>query len=558
MQNKIFNNQKAVNTLSTEPIGFVDLGEKFSVEVLNSFGREFTNIDDFNEFMNSPQKDKQNHRCTGPIEIKGLETSQSLAINICDIRIKKVYQCISYSTGFKKDDFDNRYPHIYTLENNKIKLNDETYISARPSIGYLATVNNTPMRGGRCSCYGGNLDIAQIHKGSTIYLPYKDSKALLGVGDVHFRQGGGEISGLALEADATVDLEVFACQEVKFPIIETQTQIVIIGTGDSIETAMQSACNNAFDFLNSQPYLKNIPEAQIYQLLGGCANLNCGNLFGKTPTFGVVIFKDVFCTKDNVELLELPKILNNSNNNYAEILMKSVQNYKKYKIYHDGDSRQLREIPNYPNLLIGRLNPKIYSFIDKKAVEAPQTNLIRAKLNQYLADYLSTKGLKTSTLATYQDYVLMTKEDAASQIEVVVKAAFIGSSKHTYQNLMVNNQEHKPYVRFDWRQKNPNEDVILPIGLAEKFIDVNQSSKTVLKAFNELKKLFNKNDLTIYDACFFLNRTGDVLCAEVSPDQMGTLSYIGNNLEYINIFKDKSKDNTLNKWNIMATLLGVN
>ncbi len=311
MQSKIFNMKNAANTLSTIPIGEVSAGEKFKIEIGNSFGKSFSTVKEFDDFMNSEEKTKSNHLCTGPVWVKGVGKNQSLAVQICDIEIKAVYQCNSYSTGFKKADVKERNPHIYIPDaDGRIKINEYTYISPRPSIGYIATINDVPMRGGRCSKYGGNLDFAQLHKGTIIYLPHNHNKALLGVGDVHFRQANGEVSGLALEADAIVELQAFACEKIDYPIIETSTQIVIVGTGNDTNSSMKSAFDNAIDYLKKQPCFDDVCENQLYQLMGGCGHLTPGNLFGKTPSFAIVFFKDVICSKENLPILQMPKIIN--------------------------------------------------------------------------------------------------------------------------------------------------------------------------------------------------------------------------------------------------------
>ena len=51
---------------------------------------------------------------------------------------------------------------------------------------------------------GGNLDIRYLQVGVTIYLPCELPGCGLAIGDVHYIQGDGEVSGTALEMDATV------------------------------------------------------------------------------------------------------------------------------------------------------------------------------------------------------------------------------------------------------------------------------------------------------------------------------------------------------------------
>ena len=52
--------------------------------------------------------------------------------------------------------------------------------------------------------HGGNMDIRYLGVGVTIYLPCQVEGCGLAIGDVHFAQGDGEVSGTAIEMDADV------------------------------------------------------------------------------------------------------------------------------------------------------------------------------------------------------------------------------------------------------------------------------------------------------------------------------------------------------------------
>ena len=54
--------------------------------------------------------------------------------------------------------------------------------------------------------HGGNMDIRYLQAGVSIYLPCYLPGCGLAIGDLHFAQGDGEVSGTALEMDATVTL----------------------------------------------------------------------------------------------------------------------------------------------------------------------------------------------------------------------------------------------------------------------------------------------------------------------------------------------------------------
>ena len=55
---------------------------------------------------------------------------------------------------------------------------------------------------------GGNLDIRQLGRGTTVLMPVSTEGALLSAGDLHFAQGDGEVCGTAIEMQATVHLTV--------------------------------------------------------------------------------------------------------------------------------------------------------------------------------------------------------------------------------------------------------------------------------------------------------------------------------------------------------------
>jgi len=53
---------------------------------------------------------------------------------------------------------------------------------------------------------GGNLDVKQLVKGTSVYLPVWTAGALFSIGDAHFAQGDGEVCGSAIEMAASFHL----------------------------------------------------------------------------------------------------------------------------------------------------------------------------------------------------------------------------------------------------------------------------------------------------------------------------------------------------------------
>ncbi len=563
--NHFFTAEQAQNTLSTTPIGTVEIGEIFTVECRNGFGKSFETTSEFEAFMSSAEKTTNNHPCTGPVQINGMDNTHGIAVKIIQIEAQQTYSCLSKSTGLLKGKYAGRNPIIYQNADNQLHLTENTFVTATPSIGFAATISDTPLKGGRASNNGGNLDMPYLKEGATIYLPVNYQQALLGIGDVHFAQGLGELSGMALESDARVTLQVFKAQKFDYPIIETPNEIVVIGTGTTEAATREQVLMNAFDFLKHQSALHTLAEDKIYQLLGGIGHLVAGNLCGKTPTAGIVIHKEALVDSYGLSQIQPPRIFRENDREYLTALLEeSIQNYDTLPIIHNGDSRQIRQIPN-TKYGIMRFNPVIYSFVAHGPIEAPHTAEYRVAINQLISDYLHENGISTCTLLSKGEYALVTVEDATTHIEVVIKEAFAGSPKHIYTNLPQEttrfgttipvNGKHKPYVRFDWRLPHPDDDTLIPTGLADYFIDTKTAEKTALKTFRLVKKLLNRHDLDITDMCLFLNKSGDTVLAEISPDNMGSLRYIGHNATFATIFANRDKSNTINKWKLAANLL---
>jgi formamidase len=194
------------------------------------------------------------HPLTGPLFVNGAEAGDVLAVTIGDIVPDKFgYTVIVPGFGFLRDVFPN--PHIvrWDLTRNQATSPDMPGVKVRFN-GFTGTIGTAPgpketdvmfaredalqKAGGfvlppepkdalpkdvcgptgshkeRCLRTipprenGGNMDVKQIVKGTTLLLPCFVKGCLLSIGDVHFAQGDGEVSGTAIEMDATVTVKI--------------------------------------------------------------------------------------------------------------------------------------------------------------------------------------------------------------------------------------------------------------------------------------------------------------------------------------------------------------
>jgi formamidase len=194
------------------------------------------------------------HPLTGPLFVNGAEAGDVLAVTIGDIVPDKFgYTVIVPGFGFLRDVFTN--PHIVRWDLTATEATSPDMPSVRVRFnGFTGTIGTAPgpkevdimfqredalMKAGgfvlppepkdampkdlcgptgpakdRCLRTipprenGGNMDVKQIVKGTTLLLPCFVKGCLLSIGDVHFAQGDGEVSGTAIEMDATVTVKI--------------------------------------------------------------------------------------------------------------------------------------------------------------------------------------------------------------------------------------------------------------------------------------------------------------------------------------------------------------
>jgi formamidase len=194
------------------------------------------------------------HPLTGPLFVNGAEAGDVLAVTVIDIEPDTFGFTVQVpGFGFLRDLFPN--PHIvrWDLTRREAMSPDMPGVKVRFN-GFTGTIGTAPgpkevdlmfqredalMKAGgfvlppepkdavpasvcgangtakdRCLRTipprenGGNMDVKQMVRGTTILLPCFVKGCLLSIGDVHFAQGDGEVSGTAIEMDATVTVKI--------------------------------------------------------------------------------------------------------------------------------------------------------------------------------------------------------------------------------------------------------------------------------------------------------------------------------------------------------------
>jgi formamidase len=194
------------------------------------------------------------HPLTGPLIVNGAEPGDVLAVTLVDIEPAAFgYTVVAPGFGFLRDVFTQ--PVMVRWDLNRLEATSPDIPNVRVRFnGFMGTIGVAPgqkeadawadreaalakakgvalppepkdaMPAAVCGpngshkdrCLrtipprenGGNMDVKQMVAGTTLLLPCFVRGCLLSIGDVHFAQGDGEVSGTAIEMDATVTVKV--------------------------------------------------------------------------------------------------------------------------------------------------------------------------------------------------------------------------------------------------------------------------------------------------------------------------------------------------------------
>jgi acetamidase/formamidase len=140
----------------------------------------------------------------GPIYVNGAAPGDTLAIEILDIHTQGWgWTAILPELGLLSDDFPDPYLRIFDLSRGDFAwLREDIAIPIEPFFGTMGVCpagaqEQSVMPPGN---FGGNLDIRQLVRGTTLYLPVQVDGALFSCGDAHAAQGDGEVCVTGIES----------------------------------------------------------------------------------------------------------------------------------------------------------------------------------------------------------------------------------------------------------------------------------------------------------------------------------------------------------------------
>lgn len=133
--------------------------------------------------------------------------------------------------------------------------------------------------------FGGNMDAQEIRPGATVYLPIFHDGAYFYFGDVHARQGYGEVNGSGLEtsADVVLEIDVIKGKTIDWPRIENDDYIMVAGSARPLIDAFRLAHIELIEWMEED---YGFGRWDAYQLLGQLAESTVANIVD--PIYTVV------------------------------------------------------------------------------------------------------------------------------------------------------------------------------------------------------------------------------------------------------------------------------
>jgi acetamidase/formamidase len=164
---------------------------------------------------------------TGPITVAGAMPGDTLAVEVLDIHTQGWgWTGVIPGNGLLPDEFPDAYLKIFDLSHGDVAYFREDI--AIPLAPYFGTMGVCPAGAHQQNVlppgsFGGNMDIRQTVRGSTVYFPVQAEGALFSCGDAHAAQGDGEVCVTAIESPMMAALRFTLDKDLTIPAPQFST-----------------------------------------------------------------------------------------------------------------------------------------------------------------------------------------------------------------------------------------------------------------------------------------------------------------------------------------------
>jgi acetamidase/formamidase len=240
----------------------------------------------------------------GPIYVEGATTNDVLVVRIAKLELNHDVAASRLYSTFGGLATDNRVRllndpiperrYVWRLDRERMTATtrlhdsavDEIEIELAPMLGRVAVAPRGEEAFGGLwpGDFGGNMDAPEIREGTTVYLPIFHDGAYLYFGDVHAKQGQGEISGTGLEtsADVVLEIDVIKNKTIDWPRLENDEYIMVAGSARPLIDAFRLAHVELVEWLEEYGFSR----WDAYQVLSQLAVSTVANIVD--PAYTVV------------------------------------------------------------------------------------------------------------------------------------------------------------------------------------------------------------------------------------------------------------------------------
>ena len=269
---------------SIEPVLAVPPGATFHIETIDASGGQL-NAKSTLADLKALDFGRVNP-VTGPIHIDGAEPGDAVAITFLDFHPSGWGWTANIpGFGLLADDFADPALHLWSYNTGLGEPAAFAPVGQVPLKPFVGTIGLALAEAGLHSVVpprrvGGNLDIRDNCKGTTLYLPVEVKGGLLSLGDTHAAQGDGEICGTAIESPMQVEIKIELIKQAnyRFPRLETAGPVtnhidskgyrVTTGVGEDLMQGARDAVRQMIDWICATTQMSAVDAYMLCSVAG--------------------------------------------------------------------------------------------------------------------------------------------------------------------------------------------------------------------------------------------------------------------------------------------------
>jgi acetamidase/formamidase len=199
----------------------------------------------------------------GPVEVRGAGPGDVLECTMLALRtIDWGWNSFPLGVGALPADFEEPYVHYFRFDERRTHAEfvEGIRIPLAPSMGVFAVepAGDEPVSAILAGPYGGNLDLAELVAGTSLFLPVFKPGARVWNGDANAAQGDGVVDQTSIETameELRVRYDVHPGVTIAGPTIETATHWIVMAFADSLDAALPACVRTAIDWLSTHAQL---------------------------------------------------------------------------------------------------------------------------------------------------------------------------------------------------------------------------------------------------------------------------------------------------------------